>query len=287
MLLICRHIILMLGILACVGVFAQGIPQGSQAQEADRATTLLTKAIAHYREKGDSAMAAFSRQGEFVDDELYVYVIDTAGVMLASGGPSVNLVGRDVSQALNEELRERFQRALALPEANDIHHADYRWMNWQEGRFERKRVFFQRVDDKIFAVGYYIPRSTEEEALVLLDHVLKAVTDDPADTFERINALDAQFLRDDLYAFVVDRKTERFVAHGYNLRLINSDFRKIRSADQQPIGQQILEAVEAHDKGRINYLWPNPVTRRSEPKVTLFEKTGDYIVAVGFYVNAE
>lgn len=58
-------------------------------------------------------------------------------------------------------------------------------------------------------------------------------------------------------------------------------------ADQQPIGQQILEAVEAHDKGRINYLWPNPVTRRSEPKVTLFEKTGDYIVAVGFYVKAE
>jgi hypothetical protein len=45
------------------------------------------KALAYYHDNGDKAFAAFSRQGEFVDKDRYVFVVDTKGVMLASGGP--------------------------------------------------------------------------------------------------------------------------------------------------------------------------------------------------------
>ena len=57
------------------------------AQEADAqaAKALLEKALAYYHKQGDKAFAAFSRQGEFIDQDRYVFVVDTKGVLLASG----------------------------------------------------------------------------------------------------------------------------------------------------------------------------------------------------------
>ncbi|TKA89640.1 cache domain-containing protein [Halopseudomonas bauzanensis] len=285
MLLVFRNVILIVATFLIANVFGQGIPEDRYAEEADRAKSLLRKAVDYYQENGDRALAAFSRQGAFIEDELYVYVIDTQGIMLASGGPSANLIGRDVSGALNDHLNKGFKAALALPESDEIHYADYRWLNWQGGGEERKRVFYQRVDDKIFSVGYYIQRSSIEEAKTLLSYVSDAVDEAPQQTFERINELDAAFLRDDLYAFVIDRDTQRFVAHGYNMRLVSSDFRKLHSADNHPIGQQILDASDSDGSGSITYLWPNPVTRKNEQKVTLFETRKNYIVAVGYYLG--
>ncbi|SDS89711.1 MULTISPECIES: cache domain-containing protein [Pseudomonadaceae] len=285
MLLICRNVVLVAAMFLVANVFGQGIPEDRYVEEADRAKSLLRKAVDYYQKNGDRALAAFSRQGAFIEDQFYVYVIDTQGIMLASGGPSANLIGRDVSGALNDDLNKGFKAALALPESDEIHHADYRWLSWQDGREERKRVFYQRVDDKIFSVGYYIQRSSIEEAKTLLDHVSDAVAENPQQAFERINELDAAFLKDDLYAFVIDRDTQRFVAHGYNLRLVSSDFRKLHSADDHPIGQQILDAAAKNGVGDITYLWPNPVTRKNEQKVTLFKTRGNYIVAVGYYLG--
>ena len=56
-------------------------------QQAANAAQLLHKAIAAYREEGNAAFARFSRQGEFIDGDQYVYVVDENGYMLASGGP--------------------------------------------------------------------------------------------------------------------------------------------------------------------------------------------------------
>jgi len=69
----------------------------ADAADATRAQALLERAVAHYKEVEESALAAFGRKGKFVEGELYVYVISTKGVMLASGGPSSALVGRDVT----------------------------------------------------------------------------------------------------------------------------------------------------------------------------------------------
>ena len=43
------------------------------------------------------------------------------------------------------------------------------------------------------------------------------------------------FLQDDLYVFVVDLNTGRYVAHGTNLRLINTDFSKVRFSGRDGI----------------------------------------------------
>lgn len=67
------------------------------ASDARRAQALLARAVDTYRQQGDGVFAAFNGPSEFVDRELYVWVLGTDGVMLASGGSSAALIGRKVA----------------------------------------------------------------------------------------------------------------------------------------------------------------------------------------------
>ncbi|MBI6977017.1 cache domain-containing protein [Pseudomonas lactis] len=255
------------------------------AQEADAqaAKALLEKALAYYHKQGDKAFAAFSRQGEFIDQDRYVFVVDTKGVLLASGGPSSALIGRDVSEVLGPDLRQSFKDALKVPEGQGIQQADYRWQNWNDGKVEHKHVFYQRVGERILAVGYYLPRATPEQARALRNKAVEALVKDEAGTLKAINSLQGGFLQDDLYVFVVDLNTRRYVAHGTNLRLINTDFAKIKDPDGKPVGVPILKMMAEQDQGEYKYRWKNPVTGKVENKHAYVRKSGHFMVAVGYY----
>jgi len=227
-----RHITWLL--LLC---FSQVHAATTQDEDAQAAKALLEKALAYYQSNGDKAFAAFSRQGEFIDKDRYVFVLDTKGVLLASGGPSSALIGRDIGEVLGPELRQSFKDALNAPESQGIQQADYRWQNWNDGKVEHKHVFYQRVGERILAVGYYLPRATPEQARALRNKAVNALVKDEAGTLKAINSLQGGFLQDDLYVFVVDLNTERYVAHGTTLRLINTDFGKIKDPDGKPVGE--------------------------------------------------
>ena len=255
------------------------------AQEADAqaAKALLEKALAYYHKQGDKAFAAFSRQGEFIDQNRYVFVVDTKGVLLASGGPSSALIGRDVSEVLGPDLQASFKQALSVPEGQGIQQADYRWQNWNDGKVEHKHVFYQRVGERILAVGYYLPRATPEQARALRNKAVDALVKDETGTLKAINSLQGGFLQDDLYVFVVDLNTQRYVAHGTNLRLINTDFAKIKDPDGKPVGEPILKMMAEQDQGEYKYRWKNPVTGKVENKHAYVRKSGHFMVAVGYY----
>ena len=251
---------------------------GSQAAKA-----LLEKALAYYHEQGDKAFAAFSRQGEFVDKDRYVFVVDTKGVMLASGGPSSALIGRDVSEVLGPDVQKAFKDALKVPEGNGIQQAEYRWQNWADGKVERKHVFYQRIGQRILAVGYYLPRASPQQAQALLDKAAVDLAKNEKGTLTAINSLKGGYLQDDLYVFVVDQDTQRYVAHGTNLRLINTDFGKIKDPEGKPVGEPILALMAKQDDGEYEYRWKNPVTGKVEDKHAYLKKVGHFLVAVGYY----
>lgn len=272
----------------CLSLFSTlGLAQTkgeAYAQEAARAQVLLGKAISYYKENGEAAMANFSRQGQFVDEQLYIYVVDTSGVMIASGGPSGSMIGKQVGAYLDDDLKAAFQKAIAQPEDGQVHSAEYRWWNWDDGKVERKRVFYQRVGDRIFAVGYYMPRSNVTQAQALLDKASRAMSADPKATLKKINNPgDKTFIEDDLYVFVVDLKSRRFVGHGFLRRLIGTDFAALKASDGQPIGEQMLAVMAKGEEGEVGYLWRNPMTGQSEFKRTFLKKAGNYAVAVGVY----
>ncbi|MHA6138649.1 cache domain-containing protein [Pseudomonas mohnii] len=266
-----------------VAGFAQQAPADAYGADTEHAKALLVKAVAEYKAKGDAALAEFSRQGAYVDGELYIYVVDTAGVMLASGGPSVSLVGKSVIGFLDDDLKAMFQHAISQPDDGVVRSAEYRWWNWQHAKVERKRVFYQRVNDRIISVGYYMPRSSPEQAQQLLREISGHVASDANTTFGQINQHDKQFTQEDLYAFVVDLKTQRFVAHGFSSRLIGTDFKSLHSVDGKPIGEDILKQMSGHEQGEIAYQWRNPITGQNEFKRTFLQRVNGYVVAVGCY----
>lgn len=266
-------------LLCCSQVHAATVEEA----DAQAAKALLEKALAYYQTQGDKAFAAFSRQGEFIDQDRYVFVVDTQGVLLASGGPSSALIGRDVSEVLGPDLRQSFKDALKVPESQGIQQADYRWQNWNDGKVEHKHVFYQRVGERILAVGYYLPRATPEQARALRNKAVDALVKDEAGTLKAINSLQGGFLQDDLYVFVVDLSTGRYVAHGTNLRLINTDFSKIKDPDGKPVGEPILKLMAEQDQGEYKYRWKNPVTGKVENKHAYLRKSGHFMVAVGYY----
>ena len=91
------------------------------------------------------------------------------------------------------------------------------------------------------------------------------------------------FLQDDLYVFVVDLNTGRYVAHGTNVRLVNTDFGKIKDPDGKPVGEPILKIMAEQDQGEYKYRWKNPVTDKVENKHAYLRKAGHFMVAVGYY----
>ncbi|WP_342245149.1 cache domain-containing protein [Pseudomonas sp. OTU5201] len=258
----------------------------AQADEEQRARQLLQRAVDYYQVQGDAAFAAFSRQGEFIDGEHYVFVVDTHGTMLASGGTSAVLIGRDVSEALEPELRDGFRQALEGAE-REVRVAEYRWMNARDGRVERKRVFFQRMGDRVIAVGLYLPRATPQQAEHLLQRAVTALEQDPQAGIAAINALSPRFREDDLYVFVIDLDTGRYLAHGYNLRLLGVEFASVGDPDGKPVGAPILALMKDRREGGFDYRWKNPVTGKVEDKYALLRKTGHLLVAVGYYKKPE
>ena len=253
-------------------------------QEGEQARALLAEAVDYYKENGEKALAVFSRQGPFVKGDLYVFAINTNGIMLASGGPSVMLIGRDIMNTIDDELKPKFAQALSLPENGEILEADYPWGNWNTaGRTITKRVYFQRVGDTVLAVGYYQPRASSEQALELLNTAAEAVSLQPQETFAAINALDKNYYQDDLYVFVVELGSQRFVAHGSNLRLIGRDFAALADRLGKPFGQEALDAINTKDMVEFDYQWKHPITGDIEHKHAFARKVGNYLVAVGYY----
>lgn len=274
--------VLTLSAIAVTPTYADTAVAPGYEEEAARASELLKKAVDLYKEEGNAAFAKFSRQGEFTDGDLYVYVMDREGHMLAAGGPSAALIGRDISPLLDDELKQHLAEALKQPDSEQIHSDEYRWKNWRDGKVERKRVYYQLYDGKSFAVGYFVKRSSPAAAEQLLDDAASAMQADAEDTIERINKLDPEFNRDDLYVFVADLDSQTMVAHGYNSRLIGIHFPDMKNREGMRVGQALIDAVEA-GKTSATYQWPNPVTGKNEEKETLIRKVGDYLVAVGYY----
>ena len=125
------------------------------AEDSVRAQALLQRAVAYYKAIKDHALEHFSPQGEFIDDELYVYVVSTSGVLLASGGLPSSYIGTNIAD-LQDAVGKRFVREM-LDKARKTGSGtvEYHWLNATSNKTERKIAYFQKVGDRIIAVGYY------------------------------------------------------------------------------------------------------------------------------------
>ena len=109
---------------------------------------------------------------------------------------------------------------------------------------------------------------------------IKAVGQEKA--FAEFNDLKGKFVDRDLYVAVYDLNG-KCLAHGANAKMIGKDLIDLKDTDGKPFIKERNEMAKTKNSGWVDYKFTNPVTKKVEPKSQYFEKTGDLIVACGFY----
>lgn len=259
------------------------VAPAAAADDQVRAKALLAKAVAHLKENGERAYAAFSRTGEFTDGEQYVYVVGNDGVLLASGGASFNFIGRNMLDYKDPDGKKLFQELLEGAKSKGSGTLEYRWLNLQRGTVERKVAFYQAVGERIVAVGYYMPRGTPEQAKSILWRAADEVKRLGPQVFPRFNDINGGFVQDDTYVFVVGVKDLRMHAHGAMPRLVGRNVADLADANGKPIIRQMIDIVSSKGEGSLDYQWRNPITGKVESKRTFLLRVGDYMIGVGYY----
>lgn len=248
-----------------------------------RAKALLEIAARHIQEHGEAGAQDFARQSAFVDRDLYAYAVRTDGRFLASGGASAALVGDNVLDYRDDEGKAFFREMIDIAKRDGEGAIEYRWFNPADSRGEPKLTFFRKVGEVIVAVGYYPPRATSTQARALLDAAVKALDKDRQTSLRRFQDLNDSFNRNDLYVFVVELGSGRFLAHGATPSLVGTNAFELKDPRGRLIVREMADIGLREGKGELDYLWRNPMTLKFESKHTFFRVEDGLLVAVGSY----
>ncbi len=255
------------------------------ATEAARAQALLDRAETYLREKGGQAMASFSQAGEFVDGELYVYVIDTAGNFLASGGSSTTLIGRNVTDLTDSEGRHFMRTILEGAKAQPSGRVEYRWNNPIRAGNEPKIATYRRVGEHILVVGYYAPNASFELAKSLVWRAVHELNVSGEGALSRFNSLNGGYVQDDLYVFVVGVEDGIVYAHGGQPRQVGRKAADIVDATGKRFLEEMIDVARQKGEGEVRYTFRNPLTLKNENKRSYIVRVGKYLVGAGAYVG--
>lgn len=138
--------------------------------ETKQATALLDRAVDYLQKNGpENSFGVFSnRQGPFVSNEYYVFVVGLDGVMYASGGASNSLVGSNVLNLSDASGINIIRDMLDIAKTSESGAIEYHWLNSVDNRIENTTTQFRKVGKYLVCVGYYIHRASLEEATVML-----------------------------------------------------------------------------------------------------------------------
>ncbi|WP_316979328.1 cache domain-containing protein [Shumkonia mesophila] len=123
------------------------------------ARALVEKAVAKIKTDGPkAAFAAFeSKDGGFVDRDLYIFVFDFEGKVL-SHGASKNLIGQNlVTQQMKDADGKVFaDEFVEVAKTRGEGWVDYKWANPVTQAVEPKSSFVKKVDDTmLLGCGFY------------------------------------------------------------------------------------------------------------------------------------
>jgi hypothetical protein len=143
-------VILVVGLLAGMTTFA--LARGT----AKEAKGMLDKAVAYLKANGkDKAFPVFNDQkGQFVKEDLYIYVLDLNGVVV-SHGANAKLIGQPLIDLKDTDGKKFIKAIVDDAKAKGKGTMDYKWTNPTSKKVEQKSLFFEKVGDLIVACGYY------------------------------------------------------------------------------------------------------------------------------------
>lgn len=124
------------------------------------ARSLLWRAAHELKQHGAAAIARFNDlNGGFVQDDLYVFVVDLErGKVIAHGG-NPRVIGRNFGELVDANGKPFGREALAAVEklpADKEGIIEYAWRNPLSQKYERKKTYYVRIGNYMLAVGAYM-----------------------------------------------------------------------------------------------------------------------------------
>jgi signal transduction histidine kinase len=145
---------LILIVLLTCGFFGQAI--AAEKATAAEAEAMMQKALDFYKANGkEKTLAEISNPaGQFVKGDLYVFVWDMNGVVIAHGTNS-KLIGKDMSQMKDVDGKRFVFDGVQLAKAQGKGWVDYKWSNPTTQKVEAKSTYVVKVEDMVFCCGIY------------------------------------------------------------------------------------------------------------------------------------
>jgi cytochrome c len=116
----------------------------------------VAKAIPFYFAAGKRiALAEFTNpKGRFVQDEMYIYVLNPKGTMLAHG-VNERFVGEDFIDLKDSDGKQFIRGILDTANAKGSGWVEYKWYHPVTKQELPKTVYFEKIDDLIICSGVY------------------------------------------------------------------------------------------------------------------------------------
>jgi cytochrome c len=101
------------------------------------------------------ALAEFSDpNGMFAHDEMYIFVLNFDGVMLAHG-VNPKFVGENFMHFTDSDGKAFIKEIVEAAQMEESSWVEYKWYNPATREWTPKNVYFERVDDLIFCSAVY------------------------------------------------------------------------------------------------------------------------------------
>jgi cytochrome c len=116
----------------------------------------VEKAAAFYKTSGKRiALAEYTNpSGQFVQDEMYIYVLNPRGTMLAHG-VNERFVGEDFSELKDADGKSFIREILDTANSEGSGWVTYKWYNPVTKEVWPKTTYFRKVDDLVICSGVY------------------------------------------------------------------------------------------------------------------------------------
>ena len=151
-----KQLLKSVSIAACVLAFHIPVLAADDRGTAAEATALVQRAAEYLKANGPAkSYAAFNdAAGPFKDRDLYVFVMDTNGKMLAHGA-NAKLIGKDLTNLKDSDDKLFIKTMLDVAKTKGKGWVDYKWPHPVTKAIEPKSTYVEKVDDLVIGCGIY------------------------------------------------------------------------------------------------------------------------------------
>jgi len=137
-------------------VFGSIAYAANEGGTADEAKALVDDAVGLIQEIGiDKAIWAFNdTSGDFVMKDLYIFVVDMSGTVLAHGAKA-ELIGKNLMSLQDTDGKFIIKDMLEMAKTQSEGWVDYKWENPMTKSIGNKSTYFRKVKDILVCCGVY------------------------------------------------------------------------------------------------------------------------------------